>query len=150
MARPKSDEKKRFLDKVVVSESGCHEWTANVKRDGYGHFYFRGNNSFPAHRASYILFKGEIPKGKCVMHICDNRICVNPDHLIVGSIIDNIKDMDSKGRRGTRSKLTYSDVDEIKKLLSERYSQQIIAKKFGVCQTAISKIKLCKSCKYRK
>lgn len=142
MARPVSDEKQRFLAKVEIVESGCHEWRAMVKKDGYGHFYFRGKCSYPAHRAAYILFKGDIPAGKCIMHTCDNRICVNPDHLMIGTTIENIQDMDKKGRRGTRSKLTFSDVETIKQMLDNRYSQEVIAKKFGVDQTTISKIKL--------
>lgn len=142
MARPVSDEKKRFLAKVKVVESGCHEWQAMVKKDGYGHFYFRGKCSYPAHRAAYILFKGDIPAGKCIMHTCDNRICVNPEHLIIGTNLENIQDMDKKGRRGTVSKLTYDDVNTIKQMLDERYSQQFIADKFGIHQTTVSCIKL--------
>jgi hypothetical protein len=145
MARPASDEVKRFLAKVELMDSGCHEWRSTVKRDGYGAFYFRGRSGFPAHRVSYILFKGSIPDGKCVMHSCDNKICVNPEHLSVGTLADNIRDMDSKGRRGTKSKLTYADAAEIKRLLEERYSQEFVAKKFGIDQTTVSKIKLGKT-----
>lgn len=144
MARPRSDVKERFLSKVVVAGSGCHEWTSVLNRGGYGKFYYEGKQE-PAHRVAYILFKGEIPEGRWILHKCDNRKCVNPDHFFLGDCKDNIKDMDKKGRRGTKSKLTYAQVEEIKKLLEVRYSQQYIAKMFGVYQTTISRIKLGKT-----
>lgn len=143
MARPKSDPVKRFLAKVVQMDSGCHEWQSTLHRDGYGKFYYEGKQA-QAHRVAYELFVGTTG-GKWVLHKCDNRKCVNPDHLFLGDAIDNIADMDKKGRRGTLSKFTYLDVEEIKKLLSERYSQQSIADKYGVVQTTISKIKLGKT-----
>ena len=149
MARPKGDVKKRFLDKVNVSQSGCHEWISVLHRDGYGKFYFDGKQ-VASHIVSYKLFVGEVPKGMWVLHKCDNRKCVNPEHLFLGDSIANIKDMDKKGRRGTRSNLTESQVDEIKKLLSKRVTQQEIANIFGVHQTTISKIKLGKTTIFRK
>jgi hypothetical protein len=145
MARPASDEVLRFLAKVEHVASGCHEWRSTVKRDGYGAFYFRGRSGFPAHRVSYILFNGSIPEGKCVMHKCDNKICVNPEHLMIGTAQDNIKDMDLKGRRGTKSKITYAESDEIRRMLEDRYTQEFIAKKYGIDQTTVSRIKLGKT-----
>lgn len=147
--RPPVDEKKRFLEKVNVKASGCHEWTSVINRGGYGKFYFRKSQA-PSHRVSYQLFVGEIPLGKHVLHRCDNRKCVNPEHLFLGSAADNVADMDGKDRRGTRSKLTEKDVEAIRFLLSERYSQQLIADKFGVSQTAVSRIKLAKASLFRK
>ena len=142
--RPREDQTKRFLAKVKKMESGCHEWQALLHRDGYGKFSYN-QKTIPAHRAAYLLFKGEIPSGKFVLHSCDNRKCVNPEHLFIGTQIDNISDMDSKQRRGTKSQLTYADVEEIKGLLSVRYSQEYIAKQFNVDQTTISRIKLGKT-----
>lgn len=99
----------------------------------------------PAHRSAYLQFVGEIPEGAWVLHRCDNRKCVNPDHLFLGDSKANIADMDGKQRRGTKSHLTYDDVNEIKNLLSQRYSQETIAKKFNVHQGTISRIKLGKT-----
>lgn len=141
MTRPRSDVKERFLSKVQVVESGCHEWTNVLNRGGYGKFHFEGKQE-PAHRVAYILFKGEIPQGRWVLHKCDNRKCVNPEHLFLGDCKDNIEDMDKKGRRGTKSKLTYAQVEEINQLLDARFSQQYVAEMFGVDQTTISKIRL--------
>jgi hypothetical protein len=78
---------KRFLDKVNVNgpihpelKTRCWLWTAYCDRDGYGQFTAR-NRSRLAHRTSYELFRGAIPKGLTLDHLCRNRSCVNPDHL---------------------------------------------------------------------
>ena len=139
MARPKSDHFKRFSDKILKVGSGCHEWQSTIDRDGYGRFYFDGAQE-KAHRMAYRLFVGN-PGELAVLHRCDNRKCVNPDHLFLGTIQDNVRDMDAKGRRGTRAKLSRECIKEVLSLLPE-HSQQFIAERFGVDQTTISRIKL--------
>lgn len=146
--RPRSDVKQRFLEKVKQMESGCHEWQAGQARGGYGKFTVWPKTT-TAHRVAYELFVAPIPNGKCVLHRCDNRLCVNPAHLFIGDTVDNIRDMDQKQRRGTKSRLTYADVEQIKQMLADRYSQQFIAEKFNVNQTVISRIKLGKSRLFR-
>lgn len=143
--RPPSDEKQRFLAKVRKVESGCHEWEAGLSRTGYGKFYFRGVVGSQAHRAAYELFVAPVPQGQHVLHKCDNRKCVNPRHLFLGTTADNVADMDRKNRRGTKSQLTYQDVEVIRDMLAADLPQQMIAKKFGVDQTTISRIKLRKT-----
>lgn len=70
----------RFLKKI--DDSGkCWNWTASKFFNGYGQFTLYGRKNFKAHRFSYELFKGEIPKGFDLDHLCRNRSCVNPDHL---------------------------------------------------------------------
>lgn len=138
MARPKSDETKRFLDKVKVMESGCHEWQAGLARGGYGKFTNDGK-TITAHRFSYSKFVGEIGD-KHVLHKCDNRKCVNPDHLFLGTCVENIADMDAKGRRGSTSTTTLEFAAKVKEMLADRYSQQFIADKFGVSQALVSRI----------
>jgi hypothetical protein len=140
--RPASDEKERFLAKVLANEIGCHEWQASLDRGGYGKFAFRGNTAAKAHRVSYQLFVGPIPEGVNVLHQCDNRKCVNPGHLFLGTAADNVADMDAKGRRGTKSRLTKNDVATIKELIAARHTQAAIAKIFRVDQTTISRINL--------
>jgi predicted XRE-type DNA-binding protein len=142
--RPRSDVKQRFLAKVKEMESGCHEWQAGQARGGYGKFTVWPKTT-TAHRVAYELFVAPIPEGKSVLHRCDNRLCVNPDHLFIGDSADNVKDMDQKQRRGTKSQLTYADVEQIKQMLADRFSQQVIAEKFGVHQGTISRIKLGKT-----
>lgn len=139
MARPKSDETKRFLDKVRVMESGCHEWQAGKGRGGYGKFQNNGK-TIQAHRFAYSHFVGDIGEHH-VLHKCDNRKCVNTDHLFLGSILENIQDMDKKGRRGTTCYVTKEQAEEVRKMLDDRYSQQYIADKFSMSQTIVSKIK---------
>jgi predicted XRE-type DNA-binding protein len=145
--RPPVDPVKRFLSKVKHVESGCHEWQAGLARGGYGKF--QHGKTMQAHRASYQFFKGNIPEGMCVMHKCDNRLCVNPEHLMIGTLTDNIADMDSKGRRGTKSRLTRAQAAEILNLVGTGLSQQQIGDMFGVDQTTISRIALGKTTKFK-
>ncbi len=142
--RPRSDVKQRFLEKVKQMESGCHEWQAGQARGGYGKFQLV-EKTVTAHRMAYELFVAPIPDGLCVLHRCDNRLCVNPEHLFLGDLDANVKDMDQKQRRGTKSRLTYADVKQIKQMLADRYSQETIAEKFNVHQGTISRIKLGKT-----
>ena len=143
MARPAGDVFKRFKAKVNNVSSGCHEWASTIKKDGYGSFHYQGRQA-QAHRVAYELFRGQI-LGRWVLHKCDNRRCVNPDHLFLGAAIDNIRDMDAKARRGTKSKFTKSDAEEIKRMLKDRYSQQHVANLYGVSQAAISRVNLGKT-----
>lgn len=138
MARPKSDEKKRFLDKVKVMETGCHEWQAGLVKGGYGKFQNNGK-TITAHRFSYSSFVGDIGD-KHVLHKCDNRKCVNPDHLFLGTCAENIADMDAKGRRGSTTTTTLDFAEKVKGMLADRYSQQYVADTLGVSQSLVSRI----------
>ena len=71
----------RFLAKVEVTPNGCWRWTGTLTHNGYGTFYFDGKKSGRAHRYAYTYYKGAIPKGLQLDHLCRNRGCVNPDHL---------------------------------------------------------------------
>ena len=88
----------RFFSKIKIANSGCWEWIAGIRgKTGYGAFKLEGK-VIDAHRLSFIIHKGFIPTGFMVCHTCDNKVCVNPDHLILGTPKDNYDDGIKRGR----------------------------------------------------
>ncbi len=144
--------KKRFdIAYQINNINGCWEWIKTLNLWGYGKITYRDNKKskeISAHRLSYILNIGKLPKKKLVLHKCDNRKCVNPQHLYLGTQKDNMNDMINKKRavilKGSQapwSKLNENDVIEIKKLLITNLSQYKIGKLFNVSRSAILNIK---------
>jgi hypothetical protein len=89
----------RFMAKVEASEAGgCHEWLGTRHSNGYGQMRINGVIEY-AHRLAWMLVKGAIPFGLYVLHRCDNRRCVNAEHMFLGTQADNVADRMSKGRR---------------------------------------------------
>jgi len=92
--------KEKLLNKMVMNpKTDCWEWTAGTNNIGYG-MMRDGDKMRTAHRLAYEEFKGIIPKGMQVLHICDNPKCINPKHLWLGTIQDNMRDKKEKGRSG--------------------------------------------------
>lgn len=136
----------RFHAGYVVNEStGCWEWQSNIQANGYGHMKHSGT-ARGVHRVSYEMHKGEIPKGAYVLHRCDNRCCVNPLHLFVGTALDNRIDMQGKkrhvhGERVNTAKLTELQVIEIYALSDGGMGSPSIGKKYGISTTMAWNIK---------
>jgi hypothetical protein len=143
------DLSERFWAKVDRSAGpdGCWEWTAGRLPNGYGKIWVDGISD-GAHRVSWALAHGPIRDGLFVLHTCDNRPCVNPAHLYLGTQSDNIRDMDRRGRRpdqaGDRNpaaKLTWHDVGAIRRAWATgRHTQQHLAELWGISQPRISRI----------
>jgi hypothetical protein len=89
----------RFMQRFQKSD-GCWEWTGGMNKVGYGQFSLGWGKMHTASRVSYMIFKGEIPRGLHVCHTCDNRRCVRPDHLFLGTCLDNMTDKVRKCRAG--------------------------------------------------
>ena len=130
----------RFWAKAFKSIDECWYWTGSVKGKGYGQFWYEGRST-RAHRVAWLLTHGKIPKGKHVLHTCDNRQCVNPAHLYLGTNKDNCRDKALRGWHGSQ-KLTDDQVREVRQ--TKRYARGL-AQKLGVSSKTISVIRNGKS-----
>ena len=103
---------KILLKSKLNPNNGCLEWTGSIdKSTGYGYVIFE-SEKIGSHRAAFEVFKEQSIEGKQVLHKCDNRKCVNPDHLFLGTIQDNMKDKVSKGRQTRGSTFKTAKVNE--------------------------------------
>lgn len=131
-----------------VDPADCWQWTGKTNNDGYG---YSGtiNGNILAHRVMYTLAVGTIPAGLCVLHRCDNRGCVNPDHLFIGTRGDNNSDRNQKGRTvgsrcyglmNGRTVLTDEQVSEIRRLYTPGHGVTDLAQRFGVHRSTVINI----------
>jgi hypothetical protein len=153
----------RFWSKVDRPKEGCWEWQAGIKPDGYGQFMACPGGvrkSLRAHRVSWELTHGLIPGDLCVLHRCDNRKCVRPDHLFLGTRPENMHDMAAKGRSAKGDRSGYrlhpenyqayhrnlTEIDpEVADIIRRRYAQgnvlqKQLAAEYGVARSVISRV----------
>jgi len=138
----------RFGSKVQRgSGAGCWIWTAHTNQYGYGVFWVnRECGDMLAHRAAWLIYKGQHPGSADVCHTCDNPKCVNPDHLFLGSAADNMRDCAAKGRipRGSsrpNAKLDENDVRNIRDVYrGGGISKAALARYFQVDASLISRV----------
>lgn len=126
----------------VCAETGCHLWTGKPNHNGYGRIGI-GRKDYLVHRVSYELQVGPIPDGLYVCHKCDVRLCLNPEHLFVGTPKDNLHDMMRKGRacpseNKHNAKLNNQQVREIR---SASQSSRTLAEIYSVSPKLIRNIK---------
>ncbi len=133
----------RFFAQVQMSaDDDCWPWLGAKGRNGYGYFMYDGKVR-SAHRFSYSHFKGPInPASLHVCHACDNRQCVNPRHLFLGTNADNMADAARKCR-GAMRKLTAEQVREIRAATGKFLRE--LAAQYGVSITQVSDIRLGKT-----
>lgn len=136
--------------KIFYGGKRCWEWGAACFNTGYGQFRLGGRKGDMrlTHRVAWTLVKGQPPEGKLVLHRCDNRKCVRPSHLFLGTHADNAIDRETKGRgtmeRGSknlRATLTKADVLDIRRArIQDSTPFRTLARKYGVSHVCIIKI----------
>jgi hypothetical protein len=128
--------------------SGCWLWMGSINSSGYGWAHAtNARRRMAAHRRSYELTHGSVDAAMEVCHRCDNRACVNPDHLFLGTRQDNVDDRERKGRGGClrgaahpSTKLTLDDVREIRRRRKAGEPILAIARSYGLTDTSVSNI----------
>lgn len=138
----------KFITKVAFAGSDCWYWYGAMHKLGYGLMNALGESK--AHRISWRLHKGEIPDGLFVLHKCDVRNCVNPDHLFLGTQTDNMRDMVNKNRHrktgpkgedNCRSKLTNMEAQSIREEFATGViTQAELSRKYNLSPMTISRL----------
>jgi hypothetical protein len=139
-----TDKEKLFKHVVIDNATGCWNWTGGKVR-GYGRTTRARTRERLAHRISYIIFIGPIPKGLFVCHKCDNRSCVNPEHLFLGTNQDNMDDMKKKGRFPKRTgedsschKMTNTEVLWIRFFFAKKvFTKTELSRIFNISKTTV-------------
>lgn len=139
--------KESLMANTVLGKKGCLEWIGYKNPDGYGVTSVRQKQT-RTHRLSWLFHYGKIPRGMCVCHKCDNPACINPSHLFLGTHIENMIDMTSKGRRvrfsgekNPSAKLTNKQVEEIRELCKLGFFAKFIAPKYSISMATVYHIK---------
>lgn len=132
-----------------VNSEGCWEWPQDkLSGDGYGRLTLKGRST-RAHRFAWETWVGPLGSEELLLHSCDNRRCINPEHLRVGTYKDNVDDMFQRGRankaRGEghgNTSLTRAEVEHIRELYAEGTQQSLIAQELGLRKQTVNNIVL--------
>lgn len=122
---------------TVDRKTGCHNWCGHTNVYGYGLFSIH-NKQQMTHRLAWEFKHGPIPPGMCICHKCDNRKCVNVEHLFIGTRDDNNKDMARKGRHVGAAKLTKA---QVRYIFKSKVHYKILAKRFSISTSQIFSIR---------
>lgn len=141
---PLSDRFWQYVDKTDY----CWIWKGCLHHTGYGIIRINYQN-VQAHRASWELHNGEIPEGLWVLHHCDNPPCVNPEHLFLGTNVDNMRDKLQKGRamQGTDHCLSKLNPDIVREIRASNDHNSILAQKYQVSRYTIYAVRTSKTWK---
>lgn len=140
--RRKALNMQRIKQLSPVSNRGCWEWSRAINTSGYAWVRWHGK-SRALSRIVWSMVNGEITSGLMVLHKCDNRRCVNPDHLFLGTNADNMADMAAKGRSPrSQAKLT---VDQVRDIRESNVTHQLLAAQYCVSPVTIQNVILRKT-----
>jgi hypothetical protein len=141
--RPKRSLEEKLWSKVVkLGEDECWEWSGPIQPNGYGQTNYNYKR-FYVHRVSYEIHFGKIPNGLLVCHKCDNRKCVNPNHLFLGTYLDNSHDMVRKGRAVNpvwAAKITRKDAEDLRELNKIGFCVEFLAERYSLDKSTIRNI----------
>ena len=137
----------RFHEKYMPEPmSGCWLWTGGTNERGYGIIGVTAYKGDKAHRVSWRIHRGDIPEGVNVLHRCDVPACVNPEHLFLGTLRDNMRDCVAKGRnflpdnRGERSVSAILDWEKVSDIRTRRVTQIQYAELYGVSRSTVNQV----------
>jgi hypothetical protein len=133
-----------FKERIAVSSDGCWEWQRSLFKLGYACAKV-GGKTMKAHRLSWEFYRGPIPDGMIICHHCDNRKCINPDHLFIGTTQDNVDDKMRKGRfvttPGEKNGYAKLTAEQVRAIRADSRAQHRIAADYGISQSNVSVIK---------